>query len=282
MDEPLDAQVGAISRACGRDISRYDAAFLAKSLEKRLAAAGCDSTQAYLDRLAADPDEAEAFYRSLNITHSEFFRNPLTFAFLEKLVLPRLIEEQRRAGRPEVRVWSAACAAGQEAYSVAILLDELAARRGAWPSVRIFASDIAADELAVARAGVYNVAALQNVRLRHLHACFTGQGDTWALLPRIRERVDFSVYDLLDPRLTCPPASIYGDFDLILCCNVLMYYGPQARRFILDKLRGCLAPAGYLATGEAERTIVEQAGGFDPVAPPVAVFQKAAGRNRTG
>lgn len=280
MKQPSDELVEAIGGACGRDISRYDAAFLAKALEKRLAAVGCASARAYLDRLAADPGEAEAFCRSLVITHSEFFRNPLTFALLEKVILPRLSDTQQRAGRPELRIWSAGCAAGQEPYSVAILLEELAAARGPVRPYRIFASDLCAAELEAARRGVYGPAALGNVRLRHLRAWFSEQGDAFALHPAIRAQVDFSTYDLLDPRLTCPPASIFGDFDLILCSNVLIYYRADVRQMLLDRLWDNLTPDGCLATGDAERLIVEQAGGFIPVAPPVAVFQKAAGRGR--
>jgi chemotaxis protein methyltransferase CheR len=271
MNQELDELVEVIGRTCGRDISPYDAAFLTKSLAKRLTAIGCGTAAAYFARLAGDPAEAEVFCRSLHITYSEFFRNPLAFALLEALILPSLAQERGKMGRPEIRVWSAGCAGGQEAYSVAILLDELAA------PCRIFASDIAADELAVAQTGVYTAAALQNVRVRHLHNYVVQHGDSYSIIPRLRDRVDFSLYDLLDPRSTCPPASIYGDFDLVFCSNVLIYYRPDVRQAILDKLRCCLAPAGYLVTGEAERASIEQAGGFAPVAPPAAVFQRTKG-----
>jgi chemotaxis methyl-accepting protein methylase len=271
MTEELDALIQRMCGACSQDLTRYDPAFLAQSLERRLAATGGGSAAAYLARLAEDRGEAVAFYRSLSISHSEFFRTPLTFALLEALVLPAIAAARTRTGRPEIRVWSAGCAGGQEPYSLAILLAELAAPH------RIFASDIAAAELDAARQGVYGPAAMQNVRLRHLRACFEPRGEGYAIRPHLRDAVDFSRHDLLDPRATCPAASIFGDFDLIFCCNVLIYYRPDVRRLILDKLRCCLAPGGYLVTGEAERAIVEQMGGFTPVAPPVAVFRRGAG-----
>lgn len=275
MNHELDQLTRVIGRTCGRDISLYDGAFLAKSLEKRVAATGSGGAAAYFDRLAGDPVEAEAFCRSLTITYSEFFRNPLAFALLETLILPGLSQEKGRSGRPEIRVWSAGCAGGQEAYSVAILLDELAARRGgAAVNRRIFASDIVAVELDAARQGVYTTAPLQNVRLRHLNTYFAKHGESYIVIPRLREQVDFSLYDLLDGRSTCPPASIYGDFDLVFCSNVLIYYRPDVRQALLDKFQCCLAPDGYLVTGEAERGIVEQAGGFAMVAPPATVFQR--------
>ena len=89
--------------------------------------------------------------------------------------------------------------------------------------------------------------------------------------------MDFSVYDLLDDG-TCPPASIYGGFDLVLCSNVLLYYRPKTQRLILDKVRRSLAPSGYLITGETEREIVAGAGGFRVVAPPATVFQQMQSR----
>jgi chemotaxis methyl-accepting protein methylase len=275
MHDAADRLIAALSRAVNRDLTVYDAAFLATVLEKRLAATGAESSAAYLGRLAADPAEVEVFCRGLNVTYSEFFRNPLTFALLEAIVLPGLAQEKARSRHPEIRVWSAGCAGGQEAYSIAILLDELAA------ACRIFASDIVAAELVAARQGVYGAAAMQNVRLRHLRKYFTG-GDggaaVFTVIPQLRERVDFSCYDLRDARSTCPPASIYGEFDLIFCSNLLFYYRPDVRQAILAKLQGCLAPSGYLVTGEVERLMVEQAGGFVPVAPPAAVFRRTRRR----
>ncbi|MBE3133830.1 MAG: hypothetical protein IMZ55_10165 [Acidobacteria bacterium] len=89
-----------------------------------------------------------------------------------------------------------------------------------------------------------------------------------------RERVGFSVCDLLDTRSTCPAASIFGEFDVVLCCNLLLYYRPDIRRFILGKVQGCLAPNSYLVTGEAERELVQGASGLRAVAPPAAVFHR--------
>jgi len=168
---------------CARDISVYDEGFLLKSLEKRLAETGAGTLQAYCALLRVKPSEGELFFSSLGISYSEFFRNPLTFSVLEQLVLPALISELERTGRKELRVWSAGCAAGQEAYSLAILLTELAARRGQAFSFRIFATDISETGLAAARAGVYDGAALKNVRLEHLNKYFSRQDGSYALRP---------------------------------------------------------------------------------------------------
>ena len=129
-------------------------------------------------------------------------------------------------------------------------------------------------DLVSARTGVYSAAAVGNVRLRHLDGYFSQPGESFGIVPRIRARVDFSLYDLLDASTVCPPTSIYGGFDLVFCSNVLLYYSPETQRRILDKVQRSLSPGGYLVTGETERQIVERAGGFLAAAPPATVFRR--------
>ena len=93
-------------------------------------------------------------------------------------------------------------------------------------------------------------------------------------MPALRDRIDFSVHNLLDAHSSCPPTSIYGEFDLIMCSNLLFYYRPAVRQFILNKFHRCLSSKGYLVTGEAEREIVSKTEGFRAAMPPAAVFQK--------
>lgn len=271
----LDEIISLMARVHGRDLSCYDQGFLRKTLRQRLAASGAPGAQAYAQRLADDPREALDLWRALGITYSEFFREPLTFAVLEQLVLPGLWQEMAELGRPELRLWSAACAAGQEAYSLAILLDELASGRGQEPAFRIFATDICLESLAQGREGLYHAQAMQNVRLKHLDGWFARQGEAYQVPPRLRERVDFSFHDLLDQRLASPAASIYGDFDLVMCSNLLFYYRPDIRGLILERVGRSLRAGGYLVTGQAERAMVEQAPGLRALAPVTAVFRKA-------
>ncbi len=276
MNGMLENLASVLGQTLGTDVSSFDEAFLLRSLDKRRAGTGAATTAEYLERLRSERAEAEAFFASLHIGYSEFFRNPLTFALLEQSVLPRLLDEAAGAQRPELRIWSAGCADGQEPYSVAILLDELFAARGREPRYRIFATDRLEGGLAAARLGVYEASALRNVRQRHLEHCFTRVGDTYAVSPRLRARVDFSAYDLLDPSTTCPPVSIYGGFDLVLCCNLLFYYRTEVSRSMASKLHRCLGPGGFLVTGETERSMIESTGDFLSLVSPSAVFQKGS------
>lgn len=273
-----DELIREMDRVHGLDISGFDPSFLIRTLERRLQATGCVSAENYLaERLVKDRLEALAFHRSLFVGYSVFFRGQVTFALLETQVLPDLAEKARKTGRSGLRIWSAGCSAGHEAWSVAMLLDGLAAspdRHSAW---RVFGTDLSEPDLVLARAGVYSAAEIGDVRQRHLDTCFIPQGDGFAVAARLRERVEFAVYNLLDTTNSCPPSSIFGDFDLVLCCNVLIYYRPAQQRRILEKLLGCLAPGGYLVTGETERRIANSAANLRESTLPAPIFQKKRG-----
>lgn len=274
MNQYLEQVAQVMQLTHHRDISQYDEVFLMKTLAKRLTSTGIESAADYAEKLAGSREEAAAFCSLLNIAYSEFFRNPLTFALLEQWILPSLIAEKQKAGQGKIRVWSAGCAAGQEIYSVAILLDEMAEGAESAIATRLFATDYSSKDLALARLGVYDMAAVRNVRQKHMQKYFIQDGDTYRLIERIKDRVDFSVYDLLDEKTASPAASIYGDFDLVFCSNLLFYYRPEIRHAILDKVYQSLTPNGFLVTGEAERDIVSRQAGWKVIAPPSAIFQK--------
>ena len=182
-----------VSRQAGCDLSAYDEAFLQRSVDKRMRAAGCQDTAEYGRLLDQGDGEVKELFGALNITYSEFFRDCLAFAVLERSVLPQLVDAGRKKGQTGIRVWSAGCAAGQEAYSIAILLDTLA---GEVP-FRIFATDREEARLLQARQGLYPVEALGGVRLGLLQTCFTRQGETYRLAERIMPRVDFSTASIV-------------------------------------------------------------------------------------
>jgi len=270
-NEELREIIRVMNQIHGRDISMYDESFLIKTLGKRWIATGVKTASEYLRYLEVNNREVEEFYRSLNINYSEFFRNPLTFALLEQWILPKLINQKSNGG--ELRVWSAGCSAGQEAYSMAMLLDKLVAAGGKPIRFRIFATDTSPTALALARDGVYDKDGVQNLRLKHIHNYFTVEGETYTIASRLRESVNFSMYDLLDQSSANPPESIYGDFDIVFCSNLLFYHKPALRHLILQKVQQSMSTMGYLVTGEAERAFVEKFDRLHMVAPPAAVFQ---------
>lgn len=246
----------------GTDISKYDDDFLKKSIQKRMSATGHYSLGYYLDYLNFNGLEAEELAGSLNITFSEFFRNPLTFACLEQIVLPALIEKKIKENENEIRIWSSACASGQEAYSIAILIDELLEIRKSNIACHIFATDINQSELEFAKKGIYPALSLNKVSMNRLRTYFTPsekgiKEESYTVAPNLRHYLDFSEFDLASEQGFCPQSSIYGNFDLTFCSNLLFYYKPEYRKRILDKIGNCLSAGAYLVTGEAERDIVK-------------------------
>ena len=257
----------------GFDLSCFDETFFIQSLQRRRTATATAMIEEYLELLRQSPAEAKNLLESMDVVYSEFFRNPLAFTLLEQALLPGIFEEKEKSGG-EIRVWSAGCATGQEAWSAAILLDEMVGRRSRPLSYRIIATDRSESALAQARTGRYHIEALGSLKTRYLRSAFSRQGDYFTVVPRLRQKVTFTVYDLLDTETFCPPESIFGNFDVIFCCNILLYYRQTIQTQVLKKFRRCLTRSGYLITDETERRIVEETGGFRTWASPAAVFQR--------
>lgn len=270
MDTEVKTIIQVMHEIGGRDISMYDEAFVVKILKKRWEATGVNTVVAYEKYLQMDNTEVDTFRNCLNIHHSEFFRNPLTFALLEQWILPKLIKQ--KAGGGEIRIWSAGCSAGQEAYSIAMLLDQFGTNGGKI-RFRIFATDISETVLKLAHHGVYDNEAMKNVRLKDIRKYFTKEGENYVITPKLKENINFSRYDLLDPKSIHPPESIYGDFDIVFCSNLLFYYRPHIQRYILQQMQQAMAHMGYLVTGEAERGLVNNSYRLEMISMPAPIFQ---------
>jgi chemotaxis protein methyltransferase CheR len=255
----------------GRDLSIYDKAFLMKSLERRWIETKVNNVNEYCDYIEKNNSEADVFYKSLHITFSQFFRDSVTFATLEQNVLPSIISCKPEGS--EIRIWSAGCSNGQEAYSIAMLISDFAEAMGTKIRFRIFATDISNEALDMARAGVYNQNEVRNVKLKQLNKYFTKQGKNYTSIPKLREFINFSTYNLLDLSTANPPESIYGDFDIVICCNLLIYYKSDLQQVIIKKLQQAMSASGYLITGEAEKNLVENVTKLSWITTPTAVFK---------
>jgi chemotaxis methyl-accepting protein methylase len=255
------------------DVSGFDETFLIKSLQKRMTETRCTVKEEYYQLLERDNREADDFLDSLQISYSEFFRNPLTFSLLEKIVLPSVAIKKAAGKRHEIRLWSAACAGGQEAYSLSMLLNEFNSAKANKQDFRIFATDISQAHVDFAAKGQYPKSALNMLTLKRLSEWFSKKGDVYSVKPQLKENIDFSVFDLFNPDYSCPPASIFGNFDIVFCANVLFYFKPDFRTKILDKINHCLAEDGYLITGEVERDILLK-NNYHEIYPQSCIFKK--------
>ncbi len=257
------------------DLAVFDEGFLSRTVERRMTVTGMACVPDYCAYLKASRTEAETLASSLLISYSLFFREPFVYALMEQFIIPGLLSRVPENG--ELRVWSSGCAGGQEAYSLAILLDEQIQASRKPLRYRIFATDISEEALETAKKGVYGADDVRNVMRRHLNGYFSPSGEKYAVSPRIRENILFSRYDLLDEAHASPPESIFGHFDIVSCSNLLLYYQPDARTRILRKLEKSFTQDGYLIVGETERTFVQKHTNLHMLFVPSAIFQKAPG-----
>ncbi len=257
----------------GIDISKYDDDFIEKSINRRIQQNNGTEKTDYLSLFMESELEPGLFLDSLFISYSDFFRNSLTFAVLENIVLPGILLKNSKHKNREIRIWSAACAAGQETYSLAMLLNEHKSIEGKMINFRIFATDYSEAQVALAQQGQFQSIALNNLNLKRTTQWFKKRSEIYTVKPELQERIDFSVFDLLCDNHSCPPNSIYGDFDIVMCANLLFYYKPEYRKKIMDKASHCLAKGGYVITGETEREIMMRYN-FEEVYPQSCIFRK--------
>ena len=258
----------------GFDFSGYHGAMLERRIGRRLAATRCKDFQSYLSYLMNSTEEFDALLDVLTINVSSFFRDPLTFELLADRVLPTIMQNKNRLKEDSIRVWSAGCAMGEEPYSVAILINELLQKENLKMNLHIFATDIDAKALDEAQKAVYKISSLENIKYRHLIRYFTQTGQTFQLLPEISELVTFSQYDMLDKKHRVPPASIFGNFDLVLCRNLLIYFNAAYQRTIFAKLHHALAQNGFLILGESEVPDIEYQCCFSRVVDFSPIYKK--------
>jgi len=248
----LEAVMEELQRTRGLDLSGYRRSTLDRRLTARMTKLRLKEPLQYLQLLQSDPAEYDRLIETIEIKVSSFFRDPIVFELIAQRVLPQIMERHRRDHTRQIRVWSAGCASGEEAYSIAILLaQELAAENFQWAPY-ICATDISAAALETAELGSYRRGSLETAKLEVLDRFFRPQADGFSVTPEIRRLVHFSRDDLTSRDSLTPADSIYGSFDLVLCRNVLIYFSLDLQQRVLDKLCGALNPGGYLVLGTSE------------------------------
>jgi len=192
---------------------------------------------------------------AMTTNETQFFRDVYPFETLKKELFP---EFQRRRVWP-VRVWSAACSSGQEAYSISIALQEYN-EEGGRLELEVLGTDISPSMVQQAAAGRYSgSAASRGLSPQRLQRYFTQiDANTWEVRPEIRRRASFRLHNLLESY------SLLGRFDLIFCRNVLIYFSQESRADILSRMAKVLNPGGYLIVGASE-SLVRQADEFELV-----------------
>ena len=245
-EESLQALLTQVRDRNGIDFSHYKRPTILRRLQRRMVAVGTPTLPDYLRYLARHPEEYSRLIASFLIHVTEFFRDPKLFAALRDEVLPELIADKRteKMGN-ELRIWSAGCATGEEAYSLAILVAEALGEQLTQFTIHIFATDLDEEAVAFARRGVYPAVALANVPEELRSRYFTRLDGSYEVTPQLRRLVIFGQHDL-------GQRAPFPHIDLVLCRNVLIYFTPELQQRALHLFAFALRSGGYLALGKAE------------------------------
>ena len=256
----MNSIINYLQKKRGLNISGYNNNFIERRLEERLKERDLKNHKNYLELLEKDSKEINLFLDNLSINVSKFFRNNITFEFISKEILPVMIREKIKREDNSLRIWSAGCANGEETYSIAIIISELLKKEKISFNINIFGTDIDRTALDRAKRGLYPYEAIEEVKYGILKKYFTKKGDFFEITPEIKKDISFSYYDLVDSKSYSPPESIFGNFDIILCCNVLIYFSGEYQKVILCKLYRSLAKKSFLIFGEFEEPFLNLSG----------------------
>jgi len=261
------ALLDKITRDRGFQCSSYKDKCLRRRVAVRMRAKGTASHSEYAGILDADPREYDRLVRSLTISVTKFFRNWDTFSAVQQKVVPALWER----GERELRVWSAGCASGEEAYSLAILVHKHAAERrhlSRLDGVSIIGTDIDVQGLGKAEAAAYGETALSGTPAALRRDYFPEAGGVFTVRPEVRRLVKFQRSDLLRAR---PP---FEDIHLIMCRNVVIYFEREAQDALFAEFHSALAPGGFLVLGKVETLLGAARSLFSPVNARERIFRK--------
>ena len=229
----------------GHDFTQYKPNTINRRIERRMAVHQLDMIDAYVKYLQQTPVEVESLFRDLLIGVTNFFRDPDAFKALEEQVIPKLFE-----GKPAgsvIRAWVAGCSTGEEAYSIAILLQERLAQLKTGFKVQVFATDIDSRAIAAARAGLYPVGIGGDISPERLARFFTAEpdGTAYRVHKSIRDMLIFSEHNVAKD----PP---FSKVDLISCRNLLIYMESDLQKKLISLFHYSLVPGGSLFLGTSE------------------------------
>ncbi|SLN63594.1 putative biofilm formation methyltransferase WspC [Aquimixticola soesokkakensis] len=225
------------------DIASYKSISVNRRIHRRMSLRGEQSLETYVKKLESDPQLLDELYHDLLIGVTEFYRDPESIKALRKEVIDPLVARSA-ADRP-LRIWVPGCSSGEEAYTIAIEVSESLRAAGQSPDFRIIATDIHRRSIDIASAGAYPVSAFDKVDPELTDRYFRREGDTYYVEQRLRQKIIFSVNDVLsDPPLL--------NIDLISCRNLLIYLRQDAQKRVISMFLFGLRQNGVLMLGPSE------------------------------
>ena len=268
ISKDFDGLLDLLKRARGFDFTGYKRASLVRRVRRRMQAVGAESYTDYMKVLEQEPAEFDHLFNTVLINVTTFFRDGVPWDFLSQEVLPKILESRQRSD--SIRVWSAGCATGQEAYTLAMILAERLGVDELLTRVKIYATDLDEEALAYARQGSYTEKEMENVPEALRERYFDRQNGRFYFKKPLRRCVIFGRNDLVDD---APISKI----DLLVCRNTLMYFDSQTQARVLNRFHFALRDGGYLFLGKAE-TLSTHTNVFEPADLQRRVFTKVAAK----
>jgi two-component system CheB/CheR fusion protein len=225
----------------GHDFSDYKRGTILRRIERRVGLLELPSMPAYARYLQENPTEAQELMKDLLISVTNFFRDPQSLKALSENVFTKILRNKKQTD--QVRVWIAGCATGEEAYTIAMLVSELLPANRA--KLQVFATDLDAEAISVAREGFYTEAEVADISPERLQRFFVKENERYRVKRQLRETVLFATHNLISD----PP---FSHLDFISCRNLLIYLNRAAQTRVLELLHFALNPNGFLFLGNSE------------------------------
>jgi two-component system, chemotaxis family, CheB/CheR fusion protein len=262
-DETYFDILDLVHKSTGVDLNHYKRSSIQRRIRRRMSICNRLTLTDYLELLRSDGNEVQALARDAFVGVTGFFRDPEVFRELA-VILEDLFD--RLGENDELRVWAAGCASGEEAYTLAILIEEYLQQARRMHEYRVFATDIGAEPLARARLGHYSADSVASVAPAVLARYFRETGSGYTLIRRLRDHVVFSNHDLIRD-------APFSKIDLVSCRNVMIYFDNELQRQVFDTFHYALKPNGLLLLGTSE-TNAQAEKLFGPVSGKHRIYRK--------
>jgi two-component system, chemotaxis family, CheB/CheR fusion protein len=266
-DPALEDLLVFIRDSRGFDFTGYKRSSLTRRIRKRMHETGLSSYVDYRDRLESNTEEFGHLFNTILINVTGFFRDTESWAFLQREIMPELLAHV--GAEEEIRVWSAGCASGEEAYSLAIVFAEALGIEECAKRVKIYGTDVDEEALHDARAGVYTARALEPLPAEMRDKYFERNGAHFAFRPDLRRRVIFGRHDITRDA----PIS---RLDLLACRNTLMYFNVETQSQVIDRFHFALRESAHLFLGKAEM-LLSDGERFEVVSMRQRIFKRRPG-----
>src|SRR6516162_7594670 len=251
----------------GFDFTGYKRSSLSRRIRKRMHEAGAGNYVDYRDQLESSAEEFGYLFNTILINVTSFFRDVEAWTYLQREIMPELIADTE--GSEDIRIWSAGCASGEEAYSLAIAFAEALGIEETAKRVKIYGTDVDEEALRDARAGLYPAKALESLPTELRDKYFDKNGGQFAFRPDLRRRVIFGRHDITRDA----PIS---RLDMLICRNTLMYFNVETQSHVIDRFHFALREGAFLFLGKAEM-LLSDGERFEVVSMRQRVFKRRPG-----